>query len=168
MKSGLGIFRYNDGTISYGEWLDNKLNGYGIIQFTNDCLYIGEFKNNLFDGFGEFLWPDGKYYCGNYKFGIKSGFGIFVWNFNKNDAYIGFWDDGKSNGVGVKLDENNSKLCIWKEGRKINHIKIWELDDYLKNEQSKFKKLFEKGSKFFIKFIHKLRNGVLNEEFLIS
>ena len=168
MKSGLGIFRYNDGTISYGEWFDNKLNGYGIIQFTNDCIYIGEFKNNLFDGFGEFLWPDGKYYCGNYKFGIKSGFGIFVWNFNKNDAYIGFWDDGKSNGVGVKLDENNSKLCIWKEGRKINHIKIWELDDYLKNEQSKFKKLFEKGSKFFIKFIHKLRNGVLNEEFLIS
>ena len=167
-KCGLGIFRYNDGTISYGEWLENKLNGYGIIQFTNDCIYIGEFKNNLFDGFGEFLWPDGKYYCGNYKFGIKNGFGIFVWNFNKIDAYIGFWDDGKSNGVGVKLDENSSKLCFWKEGRKISHIKIWELDDYLKNEQCKFKKLFEKGSKFFIKFINKLRNGILSEDFLIS
>ena len=168
IKNGLGIFRYNDGTISYGEWYENKLNGYGIIHFTNDCIYIGQFKNNIFDGFGEFLWPDGKYYCGDYKNGIKNGFGIFVWNFNNNDAYIGFWDDGKSNGVGIKLDDNNCKLCNWKEGRKINNIKIWDLDDYLKKEQYKFKKLFEKGSKFFIKFIHKLRNGILNENFLIS
>ena len=164
LRSGIGIYRYGDGTISYGEWNEGKLNGIGIIYYTNECIYFGEFENNIFHGFGEFLWKDGKYYIGEYQSGIKSGFGIFVWNFNKNDAYIGFWEDGKTHGVGVKIDDNHSKLCLWKEGRKLNNIKVWELDDHLKGNQSKYKKLFEKGTKFFIKFIHKLRNGDIFQE----
>jgi hypothetical protein len=96
--------------------------------------------------------------------GIKDGFGIFVWNFDKSDAYIGFWENGKTSGIGIKLDDKNCKLCYWKEGRKINVIKSWELDDYLKGCNNKYKKIFEKKHKSLVKFIHKLKNGDIFKE----
>jgi hypothetical protein len=77
-KKGLGVFRLNDGTISYGEWEDNKLNGYGVSHYYNESIYVGQYKNNIFHGFGEFLWFDGKYYCGEYNEGVKNGFGILI------------------------------------------------------------------------------------------
>ena len=163
-KKGLGVFRLNDGTISYGEWEDNKLNGYGVSHYYNESIYAGQYKNNIFHGFGEFLWFDGKYYCGEYNEGVKNGFGIFVWNFDKFDAYFGFWENGKTDGVGVKVDINNYKICFWREGRKVNVIKHWELDEYLKPSQVKFKKLFEKGHKYFLKFINKLKDGDIFKE----
>ena len=163
-KKGLGVFRLNDGTISYGEWEDNKLNGYGVSHYYNESIYAGQYKNNIFHGFGEFLWFDGKYYCGEYNEGVKNGFGIFVWNFDKCDAYIGFWENGKTSGIGIKLNDNNYKLGYWKEGRKVNVIKHWELDEYLKPSQVKFKKLFEKRHKYFLKFINKLKDGDIFKE----
>ena len=163
-KNGLGVFIYKDGTTSYGEWIDDKLNGYGIIKYSNESIYAGQFKDNIFHGFGEFLWYDGKYYIGEYNMGIKDGFGIFVWNFDKSDAYIGFWENGKTSGIGIKLDDSNYKLCYWKEGRKITIIKNWELDDYLKKYDNKYKKIFEKKHKSLVKFIHKLKNGDIFKE----
>ena len=163
-KNGLGIFIYKDGTSSYGEWIDDKLNGYGLIKYSNESIYAGQFKDNIFHGFGEFLWYDGKYYIGEYNMGIKDGFGIFVWNFDKSDAYIGFWENGKTSGIGIKLDDKNCKLCYWKEGRKINVIKSWELEDYLKGCNNKYKKIFEKKHKSLVKFIHKLKNGDIFKE----
>ena len=57
------------------------------------------------NGWGEFLWSDFKYYCGNYVNDIKDGFGIFVWNFNYSNlnVYIGFWENGKQNSIGIQF-----------------------------------------------------------------
>ncbi len=171
MKNGIGTFRWNDGTISYSEFSEDKINGFSIIKYSNDCIYSGEIKDNNFEGFGEFLWNDNKYYCGNYLNGLKNGFGIFVWNFKKLDSYIGFWENGKCNGIGIKIDENNCKIGIWKEGRRINSIKIWELDNYLKPYQIKYKKFLENEHKFLCKFVLKLQKGDIfkerDEEWLI-
>ena len=171
MKNGIGSFRWNDGTISYSEFFEDKMNGYGIIKYINDCIYSGEIKDNIFEGLGEFLWDDNKYYCGNYLNGLKNGFGIFVWNFKKLDCYIGFWENGKCNGVGIKMDDSNCKIGIWKEGRRINSIKNWELDNYLKPYQIKYKKFLENDHKFLSKFVLKLQKGDIfkerDEEWLI-
>ena len=170
-KNGIGCFRWNDGTISYSEFYEDKINGFGIIKYNNDCIYSGEIKDNNFEGFGEFLWNDNKYYCGNYLNGVKNGFGIFVWNFKKLDSYIGFWENGKCNGVGIKIDDINCKIGIWKDGRRINWIKILELDNYLKPFQIKYKKFLENEHKFLSKFIIKLQKGDIfkerDEEYLI-
>ncbi len=164
MKNGIGSFRWNDGTISYSEFFEDKMNGYGIIKYINDCIYSGEIKDNIFEGLGEFLWDDNKYYCGNYLNGLKNGFGIFVWNFKKLDCYIGFWENGKCNGVGIKMDDSNCKIGIWKEGRRINSIKNWELDNYLKPYQIKYKKFLENEHKFLSKFVLKLQKGDIFKE----
>ena len=163
-KNGLGVFIYKDGTTCYGEWIDDKLNGYAFIKYSNESIYVGQFKDNAFHGYGEFLWPDEKYYIGEYNMGVKDGFGIFVWNFDKCDAYIGFWENGKTSGIGIKLNDNNYKLGYWKEGRKINNIKHWELDDYLKGCNNKHRKIFDKNHKSLVKFIHKLKNGDIFKE----
>ena len=81
-------------------------------------MYVGEFKDNIIEGWGEFLWSDNKYYCGQYKNGVKYGFGIYVSDFKKFDVYIGFWEYGKANGIGIKINDNDMFVCIWKEGKK--------------------------------------------------
>ena len=55
-------------------------------------------------------------------------------------------------------------VCIWKEGKKLNYIKIWEIGDYLKPNQFKFGKFLLKDIKFFKEYIKKLyKNDIINE-----
>ena len=163
-KCGLGLFTWKDGTFYLGEFYEDKINGYGIIRYNNDSVYYGEFKDNKLCGFGEFLWNDYKYYCGEYKDGLKDGFGIFVWNFKKLDAYVGFWELGRINGVGIKIDDISLKMYVWKDGRKLNSIQSWKLSEILKPWQMKYKKFLEKDFKFLSKFIVKLQKGDIFEK----
>ncbi len=159
LKNGIGLYRWPDSTLCFGEWKNNKLNGYGLMKYSNDSIYIGEFKNSLMNGFGEFLWNDTEYYCGNYLNGVKHGFGIYVWSFDKLNCYVGFWENGKQNGVGVKIIENELRYGFYKDGRKTGSFNGgWESKHYLKPEQVKYFKFFNLNSKILIKFILGLEN----------
>ena len=46
----------------------------------------------------------------------KDGFGIFCWPNNK--YYIGFWREGKQNGMAKFIKGNHSRYGIWREGKK--------------------------------------------------
>ena len=166
-KSGIGLYRWSDGSVCLGEWNDDKLNGYGIIKYSNDNVFVGEFKENLMDGWGEFLWNDRKYYLGEYKDGLKHGFGIYVSDFKKIDFYAGFWEYGKVNGFGIKVDGENLKIGVWKEGRKVNWIKHWEIKDYVKPSQNKFLKFLKQDYASLKKFILKCqKHEIFHEKFL--
>ena len=134
VKEGLGLYHWNDNTICFGEWKDDKLNGYGIIKYSNNNIYIGE--------------------C----------FGIYVSNFKKYDVYIGFWVYGKANGIGIKINENDMFACIWKNGKKGNYVKYWEIKDYLKPNQTKFGNFLLKDIKFFKQYIKDLQDYKLFTE----
>ncbi len=169
IKNGIGLYRWPDGTLYFGEWKDNKMDGYGIIKYSNDSIYIGEYKNGLMNGWGEFLWSDLKYYCGNYKNDIKDGFGIFVWNFFNLNAYIGFWENGKQNGIGIQLFNNKEKIGFFNNGRKTLTLNgPWEIRDYLKSEQFRYQKFLEMNSKNLIKFVLGLKNNEIMKEFSIG
>ena len=169
IKNGIGLYRWPDGTLYFGEWKDNKMDGYGIIKYSNDSIYIGEYKNGLMNGWGEFLWSDLKYYCGNYKNDIKDGFGIFVWNFINLNAYIGFWENGKQNGIGIQLFNNKEKIGFFNNGRKTLTLNgPWEIRDYLKSEQFRYQKFLEMNSKNLIKFVFGLKNNEIMKEFSIG
>ena len=166
-KSGIGLYRWSDGSVCLGEWNDDKLNGYGLIKYSNDNVYIGQFKDNLMDGWGEFLWNDRKYYIGEYKDGIKHGFGIYVSDFKKLDCYIGFWEYGKVSGLGVKIDGDNLKIGVWKDGRRINWIKNWEMKDYVKPSKIGFLKFLKLDLKSLQKFVLKCqKHEIFHEKFL--
>ena len=165
-KFGIGLYHWNDGTICLGEWKDDKMNGYGEISYSNNNSYIGEFKENMMDGWGEFYWNDGKYYCGQYKDNLKHGFGIYVSDFKKYECYIGFFEYGKTTGLGIKIKENDFKMAFWKDGKKINWVKYWEIKDYLKSSQLKFSNFFHKDIKYYKQYIKTLyRNDILSEKF---
>ena len=157
VKEGVGLYHWTDGTICFGEWSDDKMNGYGGIKYSNNNIYIGEFKNNIIDGWGEFLWHDNKYYCGEYKNGLKHGFGIYIIDFKKLNVYIGFWEYGQTCGFGIKINDNNMVVAVWKDGKRLNYLKYWEIKDYLKPNQIKYAKFLHKDIKFYKQFIAKLQ-----------
>ena len=156
VKEGVGLYHWNDDTICFGEWSDDKMNGYGVIKYANGNIYVGEFKNNSIEGWGEFLWNDGKYFWGEYKNGLKHGFGIYVIDFKKCISYIGFWEYGQTSGFGIKINDNEMIVGIWKDGRRLNHLRYWEIKDYLKPNQAKYTKFLHHDIKFYKQFISKL------------
>ena len=141
------------------------MNGIGLIKYFNDSIYFGEFKNDLMNGWGEFLWGDFKYYCGNYVNNLKSGFGIFVWDFNSINAYIGFWEFGKQNGIGIQITHGKEKVGYFKEGRRSILLNgPWEIKDYLKSEQFKYQKFLEMNVKDLSKFVRNLKNFLKEDD----
>ena len=159
-KNGIGLYRWPDGTLCFGEWKNNKLNGYGLMKYSNDSIYVGEFKNNLMHGLGEFLWGDAEYYCGNYINGFKEGFGIYVWNFDKISCYIGFWENGKQHGVGIKIIDGIEKVGLYKDGRKNNNLNgPWEIKEYLKPEYLQYQKFLQQNTKLLISYVMGLKHN---------
>jgi hypothetical protein len=167
LKCGIGLYRFPDGTLSLGEWKNNKLNGYGMMKYSNDSIYFGQFKEGLMDGLGEFYWNDTEYYCGYYKEGNKNGFGIYVWNFDKLSCYVGFWENGKQHGIGMKIIDMETKFGFYKDGRKNANLNGgWEIKDYLKGDQIKYYKFMTMNIKYLAKFIIGLKNheNILKED----
>ena len=129
------------------------------MKYANDSIYVGEFKESLMDGLGEFLWNDTEYYCGYYKEGNKNGFGIYVWDFEKLSCYIGFWENGRQHGVGMKIIDNEQKFGFYKDGRKNAHLNgAWEIKEYLKPEQVKYQKFLVMNIKLLVKFVLSLKS----------
>jgi len=157
-KNGIGLYRWPDGTIFSGEWKDNKINGNGIMRFSNDNLYEGEFKNGVINGFGIFKWKSGESYIGNYINELKDGFGIFIWKFEPINCFIGFYEKGKPIGFGIRILNNTEKKVFVKEGKKIYNLEVWDIDEYLKSEQLKYKNFLTMSLKNKICFLKKLKN----------
>ena len=165
IKNGIGLYRWPDGTLYLGEWKNNKMDGVGLTKYSNDCVYVGEYKEGLINGWGEFLWADLKYYCGNYHNEVKEGFGIFVWNFTNLNAYVGFWENGKQNGIGIQLYNDKERIGYFKDGRRTLLLNgPWEIIDYLKPEQFKYQKFMEMNSRHLFKFVYNLKNNEILKE----
>ena len=82
--------------------------------------------------------------------------GIFFANNNPLIAYIGFWDRGKMNGIGVKVNDNKICYGFWKEGKREVILQgNWMVKKYLKGENLKYLKLFSMSDKNLLKFLSK-------------
>ena len=155
IKDGIGLYRWADGTTYLGEFQNNKIDGYGRMQFANGNAYEGKFQEGFMNGWGKFVWDDGKYYVGNYLKDKKHGFGIFVWKLDPLIAVIGFWNQGKQNGVCVRLYKGHFKFVLVQESKLTVGINSkWELNKYLKPSEVKFKNFFKKKYHEFSKFIN--------------
>ena len=147
-KSGIGTFRWADGTVYKGEFKNNTMNGFGIIIYPNKNIYKGEVKDGYMHGYGEFYWKDYseslKRYIGEYYRDKRHGFGIFIWGVNPIEAYIGFWNNGEMNGVGIKISNNKFKYGIWNQKTKEVWLNgPWEFSKHMKLEQIKYLKILK-------------------------
>ena len=163
-KHGYGVLHWKDGVIYEGQFNRNQMSGYAIIRYKENRIYKGEVSNGKMEGFGEFDWNKGKKYFGYYKNDKKSGFGIYLWNIPEIDdgdklrdlqginGYIGFFSDGKMNGVGMRLSDGKIKHGIWKNGVKMEWIE----------EEERIKSLVENNQKKYLKIIMGKKRDILN------
>ena len=165
-KHGYGVLQWKDGTIYEGNFFKNLMNGYSIIKYPENKIYKGQVNKSKLNGFGEFIWPEGKKYIGYYKNDKKDGFGIFLWdipkninfceetkiNMNKIKAFIGFWNEGILNGIGLKINDGNIRYGIWKNGTQKGWITNKEI----------IKKYIQKSQKKYLKIILGKKEDLLN------
>ena len=123
-KNGIGLYRWPDGTIYQGEFNDGQMTGKGIIFNSDDSVFSGEMLNGCMNGYGIFSWGNGALYMGYYFKDIKHGFGIYIWDSKMFICYIGFWEMGKQQGIGAKINGNKIKYCIWNKGKIATTLKI--------------------------------------------
>ena len=153
-KNGIGLYRWPDGTIYQGEFKDGQMNGKGIILYSNDCIFSGEIENGYMNGYGYFSWGNGSMYIGYYSQDIKNGFGIYVWDQKNFVIYIGFWEMGKQQGIGAKVNGNKIKYCLWNKGKISIVLKgLYEIDKYLTGMQKCYYNFFTPG------YISKLKSS---------
>ena len=153
-KDGIGLYRWPDGTIYQGEFSEGQMTGKGIILYSDDCVFSGEMLNGYMNGYGIFSWGNGSLYMGFYSQDIKHGFGIYIWDSKMFICYIGFWEMGKQQGIGAKINGNKIKYCIWNKGKIATTLKgLYEIDRYLVGDQRGYYHFFTAG------YIAKLRSS---------
>ena len=160
-KHGIGTLIWKDGVICQGNFCNNKLNGYCMIKYPNNEMYQGQLKKGKMEGRGQFFFKNGNKYIGDYKNDKRDGFGIFIWSdvdendltgvkfttylsgLNQFSAYIGFWSEGKMNGIGMKINNKEVKFGLWKNGAKEEWLEEpVSIKNYFRAEQRKYMKLF--------------------------
>ncbi len=155
-KHGLGVYKWPNGILYQGEWKEDSMIGTGILIYPDNKVYKGAIDNGILEGMGQFIWPDGRTYIGSYKNGLKEGFGIYISDSNQFTAVMGFWQNGKMNGVQANIAGNNVNYAVFEKG--IKKYKIWKSDVYKHiDENSKIYKLLMKEpkqiKKLYSKFI---------------
>lgn len=96
------------------------------------------------NGYGEYNWSDGKKYKGEFKLDKKDGFGIYYCDNPSVKVYIGFWKNGKYEGLGKYITRGKSRFGVWSEGvieKWINEL--GQEKKYLFGEYKKFKNYFQ-------------------------
>ena len=145
-KNGIGLYRWPDGTIYQGEFKSGQMTGKGIIFNSDDSVFSGEMLNGCMNGYGIFSWGNGALYMGYYLQDIKHGFGIYIWDSKMFICYIGFWEMGKQQGIGAKINGNKIKYCIWNKGKIATTLKgLYEIDRYLTGYQKGYYHFFTAG-----------------------
>jgi len=103
-----------DGSRTYGNFNDNKLNGLGVREYQDKRKYVGMFKNYNFDGEGVFFNSKGeKVHSGNWKNGVLTDSHDVV--LDKDFLNYAFSDENEK-----QVDERNALTETSKAKRKSN------------------------------------------------
>ncbi len=107
----------NSGCIS-----GNCKNGEGKYRFKDGTIYEGQFLNGLPDGLGKVVYPDGEFYEGAFARGSFNGIGILI--MKDGTPVNGNWKDGVYMGP-VKQPEPVVADVVSSPERTTNQLKIW-------------------------------------------
>ncbi len=63
-----------------------------VVEMEDGSMFLGEILNGVLDGLGLYIWPD-------------------------DDAWFGYWDEGKMNGRGLQMNKDGSYVDgVWENG----------------------------------------------------
>ncbi len=99
---GQGTYKYTNGNVYEGEWVDGRKSGQGTQTWANGEKYTGAWSNNREHGQGTKTWPNGDSYTGEWLQGKMSGQGTYKWA--NGDTYTGGFIADQKQGQGGFVD----------------------------------------------------------------
>ena len=82
-----------------GAWVDGKAMGQGLKKLANGTIFEGQWEDSDFLE-GKCQYPDGQIYVGQWNNGKPEGLGVRTWPDGR--VYDGRWLQGKPIGQGIK------------------------------------------------------------------
>ena len=117
LRSGHGVFYFNNNDRVEGTWENDKMNGYGNYYYANGDKYEGFFKDGLFHGRGSLFYKNGEVKVGYWENGkIKESL-RFDREYYENGYYEGEFLGDERHGLGVYYFNSGSKY----EGRWVHN-----------------------------------------------
>lgn len=98
-RTGFGVYRYQDGAVYEGNWVNDKKHGAGSYRLPNGSTYRGEFQNGYGAGMGVGTWSDGSRYEGTWWNDKPHGQGTKV--YPNGRRYTGEFQEGRRSGKGI-------------------------------------------------------------------
>ena len=117
LRSGHGVFYFNNNDRVEGTWENDKMNGYGNYYYANGDKYEGFFKDGLFHGRGSLFYKNGKAKVGYWENGKIKEELIFGREDYENGYYEGEFLNGERHGLGTYYFNIGSKY----EGRWVHN-----------------------------------------------
>lgn len=125
-RNGKGIYRFRNGSIYEGEFLNGKMNGKGILRFKGGTYYNGNWKDGMKNGEGEIKYNDGVIYKGSWKDNKWNGKGTLYFADGlfgsaefENNRLIRFIDTGS---VSDRKDNANKLLTDFLSSKSFNQF----------------------------------------------
>jgi hypothetical protein len=72
-QNGYGRYRFSDGTVYLGKFVNGKLNGSGMIIYNSGNYHVGYFTNNKSHGLGFYTYNGNRISSGYFHEGKKHG-----------------------------------------------------------------------------------------------
>ena len=91
---GFGTYRWNDGDVYTGEYVNGTRHGKGKFVFASGNYYDGEWADGKYQGHGIYHWNDGDEFDGEWQNGQRHGKG--KWTYADGRYYTGVWENGES------------------------------------------------------------------------
>lgn len=115
---GKGTYKYTNGNVYEGDWVDGRKNGQGTQIWSNGEKYEGGWSNNREHGQGTKTWPGGDSYTGEWLQGKMSGEGTYKWA--NGDTYVGGFigDQKQGKGVLTRADTGVKYAGTWKDDKR--------------------------------------------------
>jgi hypothetical protein len=89
----MGVIKYKDKSMYYGQWKNGYIDGLGIYDYSNGEVYEGEWKYATKNGIGNYKFKNGDVYEGEWKNDKKNGIGNY--KFKNGDFYEGEWENDR-------------------------------------------------------------------------
>jgi hypothetical protein len=108
-SNGVGQYKFENGSIYYGNFKAGQLNGKGTMQYSSGDKYTGNWIDNKKQGGGKFTRKNGNVYEGKFVDNKLNGKGRLI--YASEDRYVGTFVESVPNGKG-KIYYKNGNLYI--------------------------------------------------------
>ncbi len=118
-KHGFGIYKWPDGSIFNGNFINDLRHGDGRFLWSNGDSYEGEYQEDHRSGKGSYTWADSAHYEGDFLSGKRHGYGVF--RSSSGSTYEGQWLNDRQHGKGTLTLENGAIIeGTWHQGVLLN------------------------------------------------